>query len=185
MIEPLFAGFVLALCVVALARLALGARRRARLDAALQRTWMRLTRRLTRRGATTAQPAARGRHAAGAGPGPAAKPLRGTPKGPARCSRPHPAGTGGGLVGLWRRMRQRAAQREAEKRAAREAEALIRRARDGRWEGNVYRPTAFEARNRRRSPGTGPAGGREPRCIDRPPAPPAHMPAHRPAHRPA
>ncbi|MBI5333775.1 MAG: hypothetical protein HZB72_04175 [Burkholderiales bacterium] len=159
MIEPLFAGFVLALCVVALARLALGARRRARLDAALQRSWMRLTRRLTRRGATTAQPAARGRHAAGAGPGPAAQPLRGTLKAQPPAAGRTTAGTGGGLVGLWRRMRQRAAQREAEKRAAREAEALIRRARDGHWEGNVYRPTAFDARNKRRSeaPGRGPS----------------------------
>lgn len=147
MIEPLFAGFVLALCVVALARLALGARRRARLDAALQRTWMRLTRRPTRRGATPAQRAA----------DPLRRTFKAQPAAPGRAAAP--GETGGGLLGLWRRMRQRAAQREAEKRAAREAEALIRRARDGRWEGNVYRPTAFEARNKRRSeaPGRGPS----------------------------
>ena len=43
----------------------------------------------------------------------------------------------------------------AEKQAAREAEALIRRARDGRWEGNVYRPKAFDTRPPRRSEESG------------------------------
>lgn len=161
MIEPLFAGFVLALCVVALARLALGARRRARLDAALQRTWMRLTRRPTRHRPAPAQRAGGGRPAAGTAARAAADPLRSTfkaqPAAPGRAAAP--GETGGGLLGLWRRMRLRAAQREAEKRAAREAEALIRRARDGRWESNVYRPNAFDARNKRRSeaPGRGPS----------------------------
>ncbi|MFZ5520057.1 MAG: hypothetical protein ACOZD0_02510 [Pseudomonadota bacterium] len=150
MIEPLFAGLVLALCVVALARLALGERRRARLDAALQRVWSRLTHGLrrprgSRRGAATSAGAQARAGVRGGGPAaPAAQ--AGSP-------------TGAGLVAAWHRMRQRVALREAEKRAAREADALIRRARDGHWEGNVYRPKAFDARHKRRSeaPGRGPS----------------------------
>lgn len=40
--EPLFAGVVLLMCVLALLRLMIGAGRRQRLDAALRRGWFRL-----------------------------------------------------------------------------------------------------------------------------------------------
>lgn len=164
MIEPLLAGFVLALCVVALARLALGERRRARWDAAAHRTWMRLAQRL-RRGRPRPAAAATGSRAAGSAaraasgravPGRTARAVAsrvgGAPDGAGeRAAAP----SAGGLAGLWRRLRQRAAQRAAEKQAAREAEALIRRARDGRWEGNVYRPKAFDTRPPRRSEESG------------------------------
>jgi hypothetical protein len=40
--EPLFAGVVLLMCVLALLRLVIGATRRQRLDAALRRGWFRL-----------------------------------------------------------------------------------------------------------------------------------------------
>ena len=39
MIEKLFAGIVLAICLVLMLRLVLGARRRARFDAAARRAW--------------------------------------------------------------------------------------------------------------------------------------------------
>ncbi len=39
MIEKLFAGIVLAVCIVLMLRLVLGARRRARFDAAARRAW--------------------------------------------------------------------------------------------------------------------------------------------------
>lgn len=161
MIEPLFAGFVLALCVVALARLALGERRRARLDAAAQQLWLRLSRR--RRAAARAAPgrAASSPASSAARTGLAGKVRPAPPAGPLPAGAPRkaqPAATGGGLLGYWRRLRERAARREAEKRAAREAEALIRRVRDGHWEGNVYRPKAFEARPARRSEAPGGSG---------------------------
>lgn len=41
MVEKLFAGVVLAVCVVLMLRLVLGARRRARFDAAARRAWGR------------------------------------------------------------------------------------------------------------------------------------------------
>ena len=42
MIEKLFAGIVLAVCAVLMLRLLIGARRRARFDAAVRRAWGRL-----------------------------------------------------------------------------------------------------------------------------------------------
>lgn len=39
---------------------------------------------------------------------------------------------------------ERAAAREAEERARHEAEAAIRRARQGSWKGNVFRPDSFD-----------------------------------------
>lgn len=137
MIEPLLAGLMLALCVAGLVRLALGPARRARLDAAFSRLaqgWRRRSSRQT--GGRNAPPGGQraGHHAASKAPV-------------------------AGPLGVWRRLRQRAAQREAERRAAREAEALIRRARDGHWDGNVYRPKAFDGVDRRKRetpPGRGP-----------------------------
>ncbi len=86
-LEKIFAAIVVAVCLVLFARIFLGARRRARFDAALTRWGRRL---------------GRGADAIFAWPG-------------------------------------------ARRRARREAEAAIRRARGGgEWDGNVYRPKAFK-----------------------------------------
>lgn len=85
MVEKLIAAAILLACLVAMARLLMKDRQRARLDAALQRTWQRCRR--------------------------AAQRLRRGPK-------PAPD-------------------------AAQLTEELIRRAREGHWEGNVYKPRSF------------------------------------------
>lgn len=86
MIEKVFAGLVLAVCVVLLLRLMLGASRRARFD----------------------------RAALAAGRGLRAK-----------------------AMALWRWPRSR-------RQAQRLADDAIRRAREGRWDGNVYTPERFK-----------------------------------------
>ena len=86
MIETFLAGLVVAICVVLLARLLVGERRRYRFDAALQRLWRGIR-----------------RHA-------------------------H-------AVWHWR---------DSRRNAQRLADEAIRRAREGDWDGNVYKPKSFK-----------------------------------------
>jgi hypothetical protein len=85
-IEKGLAAIVLAMCLVMLLRLALGARRRQRFDAIAIRGWLRLR---------------------------------------------------GAALALWRWPRSRRQARQL-------ADDAIRRASQGQWDGNVYRPEQFK-----------------------------------------